>query len=389
MKPWDWFLSLFDRKTSKLDLSVGVGRLAAEVFYKDLAVQACVNLIAGTISRAEFQTFEQGKEVRLDNYYLFNVEPNPNMSGAVFWRDVVRKLVYENEALVIQNDRHIYLADSFQVEPFAFRENIYKDITIDNLQMNRSYTESEVFHFRLHNGQIAEVIDGLYRSYGKLIAAAQQHFKRNNSRRGTVRIPTNLPQTDEMKEELQDLFERKFRTFFEAEGSAVIPLTNEIEYEELASNIGAKGAADSQIRAFIDDVIDFVCIGFQVPPKLIKGDVADTTAAMDGLMTFCVNPLCEIVHDEINRKYYGKKKFLERTYVKINTTMIRAHDLKYIAGALETLLRIGGYCIDDILITLGMEPLDTEWSTARFMTKNYAPIEEMFAKENQKGGGEN
>lgn len=383
MKPWDWFLSLFDRKTSKLDLSVGVGRLAAEVFYKDLAVQACVNLIAGTISRAEFQTFEQGKEVRLDNYYLFNVEPNPNRSGAVFWRDVVRKLVYENEALVIQNDRHLYLADSFHVEPFALRENIYKDITIDNLQMNRSYTESEVFHFRLHNEQIAEVIDGLYRSYGKLIAAAQQHFKRNNSRRGTVEVPTNWPQTKEAKKELQDLFERKFKTFFEAEGSAVIPLTSGLKYDELPSNIGVKGAADSQVRAFIDDVIDFVCIGFQVPPKLIKGDVADTSEAMDSLMTFCVNPLCEIVHDEINRKYYGKKKFLERTYVKINTSMIRAHDLKYIAGALETLLRIGGYCIDDILITLGMEPLGEEWSTARFMTKNYAPIEEMFAKEKE------
>ncbi|MDI9460794.1 MAG: phage portal protein, partial [Bacillota bacterium] len=89
----------------------------------------------------------------------------------------------------------------------------------------------------------------------------------------------------------------------------------------------------------------------------------------------CVNPLAELLTDEINRKYYKKRAFLDRTYVKLNTSMIRAVDIKDIAGALETLLRIGGYTIDDILKTLGMEPLGTEWSTTRWMTKNYTPVE--------------
>jgi hypothetical protein len=85
--------------------------------------------------------------------------------------------------------------------------------------------------------------------------------------------------------------------------------------------------------------------------------------------------------DEINRKYYKKRAFLDRTYVKLNTSMIRAVDIKDIAGALETLFRIGGYTIDDILKTLGMEPLNTEWSKQRFVTKNYAPVEAVIAGE--------
>lgn len=381
MAIWDWFFGLFNKDTKTLSVSAFVGGLSSEIYFKQLAVQACINLIANVLSKAEFQTFEKGVEVRRDNYYLFNVEPNPNKSASKFWRDVISSLVYNNECLVLQQqDGSFYVAESFHMDPYAFREYIYRDVTVDGFRLNRTYVESEVFHFELHNEKIREVIDGLYNSYSKLIAAAQSNYKRNHSRRGKLTIPTNYPQTEKGQKELDDLFKNKFKRFFDAENGAVLPLPNNLEYDELASNIGVKGGADNaQIRAFIDDIFDFVCIALNIPPQLIKGSVADTEKAMDNLMTFCVNPLAELLSDEINRKYYGKRAFLERTYLQVNTSMIRAHDIKDIAGALETLLRIGGYTIDDILKTLGMEPLGTDWSTARWMTKNYAPVEEVIA----------
>jgi HK97 family phage portal protein len=379
---WKWFLSLFNPVTKSLDISSFIGKLSTEACFKNLAIQACINLISNILSKAEFQTFESGKEVRGDNWYLFNVEPNPNKSASKFWRDVVSKLVYDNECLVIMQDYALYVADSFNLKKYAFKEYVYSDIVIEDFRLNRSFTESEVFHFELHNEQIKEVIDSLYNSYGKLIAAAQKNYKRNNSPRGKLNISTNYSQTERAQKDLDDLFKEKFKKFFEGENGAVLPLPEGLSYEELVSNIGGKSEGSKEIRAFINDIFDFVAIGFNIPPQLIKGDLADTKSAMDNLMTFCINPFAELLMDEINRKYYGKKKVLARTYLKANTSMIRAHDLKDIAGALETLLRIGGFSVDDILITLGMEPLGTEWSTARFMTKNYAPIEEMFKEIN-------
>jgi HK97 family phage portal protein len=377
---WDWFLSLFDRDTGTIDLNAIIGELSGEIFFKELAIQSCINLIANVLSKAEFQTFEKGKEVRKDNYYLFNVEPNPNKSASKFWRDVVHHLVYDNECLVIQQGGYFYVADSFTCKKFAFREYLYDGIEIDGYHLSVMYNESQVMHFELHNERIKKVIDGLYQSYGKLIAAAQGNYKRNNSPRGTLKISTSYPQTEKGQRELQSLFDEKFKKFFEAEGGAVLPLQEGLDYTELASNIGVKGGADNkEIRAFIDDIFDFVCIAFNIPPQLIKGAVADTEKAVDNLLTFCINPLAETLQDEVNRKYYGKADFLARTYLKINTSMIRVHDLKSISGALETLLRIGAYTVDDCLKTLGMEPLNTEWSTARFMTKNYAGIESVLA----------
>ncbi|HHW90990.1 MAG TPA: phage portal protein [Clostridiales bacterium] len=375
----DIFLSWFG-KDGTLKLDAYVGKLATEVYFKELAIQACINLIANTISRSEFKTYEKGKETKKDNYYLFNVEPNPNKSASKFWRDVIHHLVYDNECLVVQQGDYFYVADSFNVDKYAFKDYIYTNIVIDDYQLNKTYFEPDVFHFELHNEKIRIIINGLYESYAKLIAAAQKHYKKQNARRGKLIVPTDYPQTDEAQKELQKLLNERFKRFFEAEGDAIVPLTNGLEYEELENKAnGNKGSMEGRdIRAFIDDIFDFVAIAFQVPPQLLKGNVADTDKAVNNFLTFCINPLAELLTDEINRKMYGKKNYLERTYMKLDTSNIRAVDIKDVAGALDILLRIGAYSVDDCLKYLGMEPLETEWSKARWMTKNYEPIETRF-----------
>lgn len=385
MSLWKTFLSWFDKDTNTLMLDAVIGDLATEIYFKELAVQSCINLIANTVARSEFRTFEQGREVRKDNYYLFNVEPNPNKNASKFWRDVVSSLVYGNECLVIQQNDKFYVADSFVVDRYAFRDYKYSNIIIDDFDLENVYFSPQVLHFELHNKKIKTVIDGLYGSYSKLIAASQEHYKRNNARRGVLEISTSYPKTEDAEKALEDLLKNKFKRFFEAEGGAVLPLANGMKYTELTSQPGtSKGSIEGRdIRAFADDIFDFVAMAFQVPPQLLKGNVADTEKAVNNFLTFCVNPLAELLTDEINRKMYGKRAYLERTYVKLDTSHIRAVDIKDVANALDVLFRIGAYNIDDCLRHLGMEPLNTEWSQARWVTKNYQLIENVFG-----GGGD-
>lgn len=382
MALWDWFLGLFNKDKGTLELDVVVGELAAEVFYKELAIQSCVNLIANAVARSEFITYERGKEIRGENYYLFNVQPNQNKSANKFWRDVIHRLVYDNECLVIQIDGNFYVAEEFSVDRYAFKENIYRGISVDGYALDGSFLESQVFHFELHDKRIRDVIEGLYQSYSKLITISQQAFRRNNAKRGVLVIPTNYPQTEEAQKTLEDLLNNRIRRFYEAEGGAVLPLTNGMTFDEIQNKLTSEVSDGRNIREFIDDIFDFVAIAFQIPPQLIKGNVADTEKAVENFLTFCVNPLTELLADEINRKLYGKQAYLERTYLKIDTTRIKAVNIADVAGALDILLRIGAYSIDDCLRVLGMEPLGTEWSRARWMTKNYQRVEQAF-----KGGG--
>lgn len=374
---WDWFLSKFDRETNTLKLNAHVGMLTAEVYFKKLAIQSCINMIAGTIAKGEFLTYWQGKEVKDDNYYLLNVEPNKNSTASKFWRDVVSNLVYDNECLVIQQGSKFHVVDSFRPKKNAFLENIYTDIVIGDLKLSRSYSEHEVFHFENHSEEMRPVIEGLYISYAKLLAASQDNYKKNRAKRGTLELDASYPQTEKAQKDLTELLDVRFKRFFEAEGNAVIPLARGIKYTELASKAttGSSSTESRDIRAIVDDIIDFTSIACQVPPSLIKGNVADSDKATKNYLTFCVNPLAKSITDEVNRKYYGKDNFLKNTYARLDVSRIRAVDIEEIANSLDILERIGAFSVDDSLKVLGMEPLNTEWSRARWMTKNYEPIE--------------
>lgn len=376
MKAWSWFTGLFDKR-GRLSLDTYIGPLTGEIFYKELAINACINLIAGTLSRAEWQTFEKGEEVRQDNYYLFNIEPNQNKSSSKFWRDVVSRLVYDNECLVIQENGMFYVADSFSISSFAFKNNIYHDVVIDGYQLDKSFYEPDVFHFELHDQKIKSVIDGLYDSYSKLIEVSRDDYKKSKTRRAFLKIGSPYPKTDEAEEDLRDLLSNRFKDFFKADGDVILPLTEGLEYEEPGKETSSSrdSGEGRSIRAFVDDVFDFVAMGFQIPPQLIKGGVTNLDKAWDSFLTVPINSLAKVLTDEINRKFYGKKAYLERTYVKLDTTKIKAVNIKDVANALDILTRIGAYSVDDSLKTLGIEPLNTEWSKVRWMTKNYESIE--------------
>lgn len=386
MSFWDWFSGLFD-KEGKLALNATVGRLATEVYYKELAFQACANLIAKTLARAEFRTFLKGEEVREDMYYLLNVEPNPNQNASDFWRDAVYRAAKGNESLIVMEGDYLYLADSWNVVPGTFVENLYTEIRLGELREPLKRRESEVLHLRMHNEQAKQVIEGLYDSYSKLIAAAQKRYRRNSSKRGFLDLGTNYPQTDKAQSDLKDLLENRFKTFFQHDEDAVLPLTGGVQWKELETvGSGARGTVEGRdIREFINDIFDYTAMAFQVPPQLLKGDVADTHEAMKNFLTFCINPLADMIGDEINRKMYGKRDFKKRSYVKVDTTNIRAVDIKDVANALDVLFRIGAYTIDDCLKYLGLEPLGNEIGQQRFVTKNYEPIESILDLEGGEG----
>ncbi|AWZ50020.1 phage portal protein (plasmid) [Clostridiaceae bacterium 14S0207] len=371
-----WFLNLFS-KNKIVALDGEYGSLEGELFYKQLAIESCINLIANCISRSEFLTFENGKEVRKDNYYLFNIKPNQNLSSSEFWKKATYKLFIENEVLIVQINNNFYIADSFDTTEFALKDNLYSNIQIDNYTLKDTFKESEVFHLTLNNSNIKKLIDGLYIGYAKLIKAGQLSYIKSKTRRGVLNVPTSYPQTTKAQDDLTDIMNNKFKTFFQSENDVILPLTNGLTYDELGINNKGKSVGEVRdVRSYIDDIFDFVGIAFNVHPQLIKGNVADTEQAINNLLMFCINPLAKLISDEINMKFYRKSDYLNRTYTKLDTSRIRVTTLKDIANALDVLTRIGAYTINDSLRALGKETVNKSYANERYMTKNYEKISE-------------
>ncbi len=341
------------------------------IYYKTLIAEASVNLITKTISRAEFQTFENGKETKKLNYYILNVEANKNKSASLFWRETIEKLLEKGEALILLQDNQMFLADSFTRNEFAFIENTYTNIAIGDYTLSDTKKESEVLYLKDNNSTIKNAINGIYNDYTKLINASIKGYQNSKARKGKLKIPTNLPKTLQEEGKLQDHIQTTMADFMDPSKDAVYPETSGFEYTEVAESKGSKSNdSGRETKNFINDVFDFMAISYGIPPSLLKGDTVDTKDAVNNFLTFCINPLAKLITDEINRKMYGYKLYKERTYAKLDTSNIKTVDLKDIANSIDLLNRNGALTIDDILRALGKEPIGGDIGAMRFITKN-------------------
>lgn len=357
--------------------------LAAKVCYKNLAIKTAANLIASFFIQSEFITYEKGEEIQKENYYLFNYEPNQNQSASSFWRKVVTKMILENHCLVVQINNLLYVADDYTKDPKALIGNFYRNINIGDYALKDTFEESQVLYFELNDSNIKTLLDTVYYDYGSLVEYSKKTFKRNNAKRGTLTIPTNYPQTNEAQEKLQKLMNEQIKSFYEAENGAVLPLTNGITYDDLSSETYKNSSDSRDIKNIINDIFDFVAMGFQIPPQLLKGTVSDSEKVVNRLLVGRINPIAKIIADEINRKYYGKKNVLEETHVKVDTSRINITDIKELATAIDIFFRTGTNTINDNLKLLGRKKSNDPIADKRFVTKNYQDIKTI------EGGEEN
>ena len=356
-------------------------KIGADIAFKELAIQTAVNLISSTMAQAEFKTFSKGIEVKKQNYYLFNVQPNLNQNATEFWKKAISKLIYENKCLIVMRDDQLFIVDEWEVEEKAFKPNKYKNLKIGDLAINRGYREDEVLHLVLHNEPIKNLINSVHESYGKLLSASMKHYRRAGARRAVLEVPTKYSMTPKSQADLKDFMSTTMKDYFTSEDSALVPLTDGMKLIDNTNESYRNSISSRDVRDLVDDVFDFVALAFQIPPALLKGSVADSDKSWDNFMAFCVNAIAEVFEDEINRKMYKPEDYLDRTYMKADTTRIKVVNIRELGLTVEYLTRNGANTIDDNMRLLGREEIGGELGKTRFVTKNLTTLETMRSEE--------
>ena len=123
--------------------------LSAEIHVRELAFWSCVNIIANAIGKCEFKTFVRHRETRGPEYYLWNVEPNANQNSSAFIHKWISQLYSRNEALVIEQNGQLLVADSFDRKPYALYDDVFSQVQVGDFTFNRTFMQSEVLYFRL------------------------------------------------------------------------------------------------------------------------------------------------------------------------------------------------------------------------------------------------
>ena len=146
---------------------------------EELAIFSTIDLIASAASLCEWRTYQAGERKKGEDWYSFNVEPNPNQNAAEFKRLLVARLLRFNEALVFERGGALYLADSFTRTEYAFRPCVYTGVTCNNLTLSYTLTEPDVFYFRLANQDAAALLADLRGLYSEAMKAALDKYKKS------------------------------------------------------------------------------------------------------------------------------------------------------------------------------------------------------------------
>ena len=354
-----------------------------EIVYKEWALNSAINLIAKAISNCEFKTYTKNQETKADNYYLFNIEPNPNQNASEFWIKYIYKLIMDNEVLVIQHDNYFYIADSFEKTDKTLKKSVFYNVTFkqensnENLILNKRFSSDDVIYTKLNNKGINDIIDDLYSSYGLFLSKAIENYNLQRGIKGILKIGGLFSQKFEDSQKLQEYIKKKFENYFKY-ANAVLPLEDGLEFTEKSQTANTNMNTEEVIKS-IDEVLNQVCVALNIPKGIIKGDLAEIKEQTNNFLTYCIDPIANMISNEFNRKYYKKEQYLQGTYLKVDTSTIEHINIFDVSNSLDVLMRIG-FSNNELRTKIKEPKLNEKWADEHYITKNYS---------NAEGGDEN
>lgn len=391
-----WLLSKIGISGSMEVSSLELQQALEEYRIRELAFHTCVCMIANAVGKCTFKTYKNHKESRDAEHYLWNIEPNPNQNSTVFLHKLIYQLYKENEVLVIGSKgkggkESLAVADSF-TKPleYPWKEQEYQDVVVGEVSYRKIFLESEVLHLRLNHQDIKPVLDGLYQSYVKLVQAAMKNYEWGSGKHYKVHVG-QIAQAGKVGEDGKDwntrfseMLSDQVKPFLTSE-NGVLPEFEGYKYEDIGGSPDVQRST-RDIRALVDDIFEFTARGFLIPPVLIFGGVADTKDAMTRWLTTCIDPLCDQLSEEINRKRYGFQEWKSGNYLQIDTSAILHFDLFGNAANIEKLIGSAAFSINDVLQAAGMPSINEPWADQHFVTKNFETMDGAMRAIDGKGG---
>lgn len=347
-----------------LDLLEGVSE---RIQMKQIAIQTCINFIAKTISMSEFQVKNGKKSIKNEMYYRLNVKPNLNQSAATFWEQVIYKLIYDNECLIIQSDtQDLLVADSFTRTEYAVYGDVFTEVIVKGHEFRRSYKREDVFYLEYNNEKLIPIMNGLYSDYGELFGRTINAHKRKSQIRGTVDIEGITGTKNEVTIKIQNFINKMYKAFNEKD-IAVVPQQKGFKYQEHSKY--QQTLSVDEVDKVADGFLVKVARALNIPPVLLRGDQADVEKPTRNYMLFCIDPILKKVKDELNGNSFTRTEYFSGEHIHIRRVSYR--DLFDIAAAVDKLRAAGVYNGNELRDKLGDDPVDDPILNKYYITKNY------------------
>lgn len=376
MRKYNLF-NFMEKKLTDAQIEAVASQVMSEVSFRELALHIAISYIANTLSKCEIKTFKDGKETQDKLYYLLNVSPNHNENSSQFINKFIENYYYNGGALLVPHNDMLYCADSFDIDDSnPLKEFYYHNVTFGTATAKRRYKASEVFHMKLDNRDVKKLVDMLYSQYGNMIALAMESFKRTNGKKYKLILERYTAGDTQFVQDFENVIKGQLKTFIEND-NAVYPQFKGTDLQEFST---AAPTNSNDVIALRKEIFETTAQAFKVPLPLLYGNMTNIKEITAQYLTFCIDPLADMIGEEFTRKYYTFEEWKKGNRVVIDTTCISHVDILDVANAVDKLISSGVFCVDEIRSLIGYNPLNTEFSVKHFMTKNYEPAENALVR---------
>lgn len=401
MKIFDFLENWLSPKNSK-DIEVKNFSLEDfEITYKNLwqyrlALHTVAERIGAILSKCEIITYVKNEEIKSDTWYMFNVEPNPNQTSCEFFKQLVYQLVTseKNEALIIfekiDERTYMYVATKFTSDDKQLYAKRYYDVSINTggkeYVLNKVYDKESSIHIKYTNDGLRSILNDMKSMYEEMVTNVIKAGE--YSQKFTLTLDSSVEMTGDFEERLSDILNEDFQKFINGKNT-ILPLYAGMKLEKISN--AQEVAQNSSIS---NDSVNkqtkeiFLNVGqpFNIPNSIILGTYEEDD--LDDFLTFCIDPITDMLSEAINRNFYGKKDVLEGSYCVIDTKKIKHFDILTVANAINKLVSSGVYTINHLRRVLDEKPVDSKIGDVHWITRNYAVVGEYISDPTNYAGNE-
>lgn len=342
-----------------------------------LAIEKAIMMIAKAIAKSDILIQTESKEKRKKEYRL-NVQPNDNECGTVFWTEVVKQLLTEQEALIIPLSGKYYRATSWSHTNEAMMKRVYKDVMLscggENLTIFSTFQSDEVIHLRYDNARIRLYLQNVVGQFDKTMDSINAMMQLSSQPRFKLKLGTNALSFREKQADgtdkvmTRDQYVLKIKKLLTSDDLEVLTEQENASVEQMQINTTVKAEELAKMALQINNE---VANAFDIPEAVFNGNITEKSDATNEFITYAVSPIAEVINDTLTAYVVGENDYCRKNE-KVMVWLARFKHVDVVDSAVNLdKLRGIGFHLDEIREMVGYPLLNTEFSTERALTKNY------------------
>lgn len=342
-----------------------------------LAIEKAIMMIAKAIAKSDILIQTESKEKNKKEYRL-NVQPNDHECGTVFWTEVVKQLLTEQEALIIPLNDKYYRATSWSHTNEVTLKRTYKDVMLscggENFTNSSTFQSDEVIHLRYDNARIRLYLQNVVGQFDKTMDSINAMMQLSSQPRFKLKLGTNALSFREKQADgtdkvmTKDQYVLKIKKLLTSDALEVLTEQENASVEQLQINTTVKAEELAKMALQINNE---VANAFDIPEAVFNGNITEKSDATNEFITYAVSPVAEVINDTLTVYVVGEDDYCSKNEkVMVWLARFKHVDVVDSAANLDKLRGIG-FHLDEIRGMVGYPLLNTEFSTERALTKNY------------------